>query len=63
MLTHKELVKRMLSEAAVKAAYDDQAEEFALLDGLLSARQHTSLTPAKTAKKMEMKIPSKRGRS
>ena len=38
MLTHEEMVKKMLEEPAVKAEYDAQAEEFALLDELLSAR-------------------------
>src|SRR5437763_673166 len=32
MKTHKQLVKQMLTKPAVKAAYDSQAEEFALLD-------------------------------
>ena len=34
MLTHEEMVKKMLNEPAVKAEYDAQAEEFALLDEL-----------------------------
>ena len=37
MLTHEEMVKRMLEEPAVKAEYDAQAEEYALLDELLRA--------------------------
>ncbi len=37
MLTHDEMRKRMLKEPAVKAEYDAQAEEFALLDELLLA--------------------------
>ena len=39
MLTHEEMVKKMLTERTVKAAYDAQAEEFALLDELLQARR------------------------
>ena len=39
MLTHEEMVKKMLDEPAVKEEYDTQAEEFAFLDELLRARQ------------------------
>ena len=35
MLTHEEMVKKMLDEPAVKEEYDAQAEEFAFLDELL----------------------------
>ena len=34
MMTHKALVKKLLKRPAVKAEYDAQAEEFALLDAL-----------------------------
>jgi hypothetical protein len=63
MLTHKELVKKMLSKPAVKTAYDNQAEEFALVDELLRARQRVALTQAELAKKMETIIPSEQGQS
>jgi hypothetical protein len=39
MLTHREFVKKILSDPAVQAEYDTLAEEFALLDELLRARQ------------------------
>ena len=39
MLTHEEMVKKMLDEPAVKEEDDAKAEEFALLDELLRARQ------------------------
>ena len=39
MLTHEEMVKKMLDEPAVKEEYDAQAEEFAFLDELLRARR------------------------
>ena len=32
MMTHRALVKKLLKQPAVKAEYDAQAEEFALLD-------------------------------
>ena len=58
MLTHEELVKRMLSRPDVKTAYTAQAEEFALLDELLRARRRAGLTQAEVAKKMGTKTPA-----
>jgi hypothetical protein len=45
MLTHKEMVKKMLKNSEVKAAYDHQVEEFALLDELLRARKRAGCLP------------------
>jgi transcriptional regulator with XRE-family HTH domain len=58
MLTHEQMVKKMLTEPAVKAEYDTQAEEFALLDELLRARQRAGLTQAEVAAKMGTKPPA-----
>src|SRR5262245_65305249 len=58
MLTHKELVKKMLRRPAVKAEYDAQAEEFALLDELLRARRRAGLTQAEVATRMGTKTPA-----
>lgn len=58
MLTHDEMVKRMLEEPAVKAEHDAQAEEFALLDELLRARQRAGLTQAEVAERMGAKTPA-----
>src|SRR5215467_4990492 len=58
MLTHKELVKKMLKDPRVKAAYDAQAEEFTLLDELLRARRRAGLTQAEVAKRMGTKTPA-----
>ena len=58
MLTHEEMVTKMLNEPAVKAAYDAQAEEFALLDELLRARRHAGLTQAEVASRMGTKTPA-----
>lgn len=58
MLTHKQLVKKMLKEPAVKAEFDAQAEEFALLDKLLRARQRAGLTQAEVAARMGTKAPA-----
>ena len=46
MMTHKALVRKMLQQPEVKAEYDAQAEEFALLDELLRARRQAGLTQA-----------------
>src|SRR5882762_5450340 len=58
MLTHKDLVKKMLKIPEVRAEYDAQAEEFALLDELLRARQRAGLTQAEVAARMGTKTPA-----
>src|SRR5205085_6649800 len=58
MLTDKELVKKRLLRPAVKAEYDARAEEFALLDELLQARQRAGLTQAEVAARMGTKTPA-----
>ncbi len=58
MLTHDEMVKKMLKEPAVKAEYDAQAEEFAFLDEFLRARQRAGLTQAEVAARMGTKTPA-----
>src|SRR5437660_12854858 len=55
MMTHKTFVKKMLKQPAVKAEYDAQAEEFALLDELLKARRQAGLTQAEVAARMGTK--------
>src|SRR5437588_11404106 len=58
MMTHKVLVKKMLKQPEVKAEYDAQAEEFALLDELLKARRQAGLTQAEVAARMGTKTPA-----
>jgi transcriptional regulator with XRE-family HTH domain len=58
MRTHKELVENMLRRPAVKAEYDAQVEEFALLDELLQARRRAGLTQAEVAARMGTKTPA-----
>ena len=58
MMTHKAFVKKMLRQPAVKAEYDAQAEEFALLDELLKARRQAGLTQAEVAVRMGTKTPA-----
>src|SRR5437899_1556385 len=58
MLTHQRLVKRMLASPPVRAAYDAQADEFALLDELLRARRRAGLTQAQVAARMGTQTPA-----
>src|SRR5436305_15011631 len=58
MMTHKELVRKMLKQPAVRAEYDAQAEEFALLDELLKARRRAGLTLAEVATRMGTRTPA-----
>src|SRR5207245_8889248 len=58
MLTHEQLVKKMLKRPGVKAEYDAQEEEFALLDELLRARKRAGLTQAEVAKRMGTMTPA-----
>ncbi len=54
----EELIKKMLKKSAVQAEYDAQAEEFALLDELLRARQRAGLTQAEVAVRMGTQTPA-----
>lgn len=58
MLTHDEMIEKMLSAPAVKAAYDDLEDEFALFDEVLKARKRTGLTQAEIAARMGTKAPA-----
>ncbi len=58
MLTHKQMIDMMLDDSAVKARYDAQAADFALLDELLSARERAGLTQAEVALRMGTKTPA-----
>jgi predicted transcriptional regulator len=58
MLTHDEMIGKMLSDPAVKAAYDDLEDEFALFDEVLKARKRTGLTQAEIAARMGTKAPA-----
>ena len=58
MITHKALVKKLMRDPVVKAEYDKQAEEFALLDELLKARRLAGLTQAEVAARMGTKTPA-----
>lgn len=52
MLTHKELKKRALERADVRAEYERLDEEFTLLDEFLKARASAGITQAEVAKRI-----------
>lgn len=58
MLSHKQLVKKMLGNPAVKAKYEEQKEESALFDELVKARAKAGLTQAEVAERMGTQVPA-----
>jgi len=58
MLTHDEMIKKMLDAPAVKAEYDALEDGFTLLDELLKARRRANMTQADVAKAMNTKAPA-----
>lgn len=58
MLTHDQLIERMLGNPAVQEAYQDMEPEFALLDDLLRARKEAGLSQAQVAALMGTKAPA-----
>lgn len=57
MLTHEEMVRKMLEHPGVKAEYDVLEPEFELLDELLKARDEAGLTQGDVAKRMGTSRP------
>lgn len=58
MLTHKQLVKRMLRKPAVRAEFKALEPEFALLDQLLKARTRAGFSQAEVARRMGTHAPA-----
>jgi transcriptional regulator with XRE-family HTH domain len=58
MLTHEEMVGKMLENSEVKVEYDALAPEFELLDELLKARDAAGLTQEDVAKRMGTSRPA-----
>ena len=58
MLTHEQLIERMLENPAVQECYNDMEPEFALLDDLLRARKEAGLSQAQVAALMGTKAPA-----
>ncbi|MDR1349420.1 MAG: helix-turn-helix domain-containing protein [Zoogloeaceae bacterium] len=59
MLTHDEMIKKMLSDPEVRAEYERiEREEMLLLDAILKARAEAGLTQAQVAERMGTKAPA-----
>jgi len=59
MLTHKQMVTKMLKKPSVKAKVEElNRTEFAILDEILAARKAAGLTQAQVAKKMGTQTPA-----
>ncbi len=58
MLSHEEMVGKMLQHPEVKAEYDALEPEFELLDELLKARDEAGLTQEDVAKRMGTSRPA-----
>ncbi len=58
MLSHEEMVGKMLADPDVKAEYDALEPEFELLDELLKARDEAGLTQEEVAKRMGTSRPA-----
>ncbi|TGO02177.1 XRE family transcriptional regulator [Candidatus Thiomargarita nelsonii] len=58
MMTHDEMIKKMLENPAVKAEYNARSAEFALFEELLKARHQAGLTQADVAKRMGTQTPA-----
>ena len=58
MLSHEELVAKMLKDPEVKAEYDAVEPEFELLDELLKAREKAGLTQEDVARRMGTSRPA-----
>jgi len=58
MMTHEQMVKKMLKNPEVRAEYEALDAEFALLDECLEARRRAGLTQAEVAERMGTKAPA-----
>jgi DNA-binding XRE family transcriptional regulator len=59
MLTHDQLVAKMLKKSGVREAVDElNRTEFAILDEILTARKAAGLTQAQVAKRMGTQTPA-----
>jgi ribosome-binding protein aMBF1 (putative translation factor) len=59
MLTHEQMVAKMLQNPAVRAEYERlEREEGSMLDAILAARREAGLTQAQVAERMGTKAPA-----
>jgi predicted transcriptional regulator len=59
MMTHEELVEKMLSDPRVRAEVERlEREEMPMLDAILKARREAGLTQAEVAERMGTRAPA-----
>ncbi|MDR1708100.1 MAG: helix-turn-helix transcriptional regulator [Candidatus Accumulibacter sp.] len=59
MMTHEELMKKIISDPEVKAEVERlEREEMPMLDAILRARREAGLTQAEVAERMGTKAPA-----
>jgi DNA-binding XRE family transcriptional regulator len=59
VLTHKQLVNKMLKKPSVRAAVDESNQtEYVILDQILAARREAGLTQAQVAERMGTQTPA-----
>jgi DNA-binding XRE family transcriptional regulator len=59
VLTHQQMVAKMMKDPAVRAEHERlNREEFAILDEILAARREAGLTQAQIAERMGTKAPA-----
>ncbi|MDR2001391.1 MAG: helix-turn-helix domain-containing protein [Zoogloeaceae bacterium] len=59
MLTHEQMIGKMLKNPAVRAEYERiEREEMPMLDAILKARTEAGLTQAQVAERMGTKAPA-----
>lgn len=59
MLTHDELIKKMMEDPEIRGEYERiEREEMPMLDTILKARREAGLTQAQVAERMGTKAPA-----
>lgn len=59
IMTHEQMVTKMLQDPSVKAEYERlNREEYAILDEMLAARRSAGLSQAQVAERMGTKAPA-----
>jgi transcriptional regulator with XRE-family HTH domain len=56
MMTHDEMIKKMLENPLIKAEYEALEEEFSFFDKLIEARHQSGMTQAEIAESMGTEI-------
>lgn len=59
MLTHEQMIEKMMQNPAVRAEYERiEREEMPMLDAILKARAEAGMTQAQVAERMGTKAPA-----